>query len=589
MQKLHLVGFTTDQDGLILSARRGARSGGYTLVLDDALAEAVDALRARQEDTDVAGPRSGRADRVESRLPVSEIQVRLRRGRSLKDVAKDAGVEPEWVERFAAPVFAEQAQVIARVRSTFLRRPRLGPSGMRIGDAVRRNLVERGVIMSPAEFDAAWTTQQRADGRWVVRFSFHYRGSNRTLRFDVAEPNGEPVAADSLTGQLAYVTPPPKRPTPRPKAVKPEDDGEAPTAKRAVVSVGFRAEAPPKAVSRPAKERERAAKQMTKAAARRAIEGERGAARKARERSRMLAQREREARADEQRRQREQAARVREAAIAARIAAAEQAEREKAEARAVAARQAERDAARRIARSKAKSAPPKTGGSSKGPARKASAARSAPAGKATPARPSARPRPERVDPQRASAPSRPRTVATSSGPAPRPSAPASSSAPPRPSGPPRPDARVDAVPPPATRRAERRASEVPAAAPRPEARPPHAAREPEPPAPRRRRVEPPVEPRHAEGAAAPQERSGLSGAAVDVYGPEATRALFRAGLVEQAGDGGDGSGGSRKRAAEGPITQPVPAVRAERAAGENGSGPRQRPPGARRTRPLRAT
>ena len=63
------------------------------------------------------------ADRVESRLPIGEIQTRLRRGRSLKDVAKDAGVEQEWVERFAAPVFAEQAEVISRVQGTFYKRP----------------------------------------------------------------------------------------------------------------------------------------------------------------------------------------------------------------------------------------------------------------------------------------------------------------------------------------------------------------------------------------------------------------------------------------------------------------------------------
>jgi hypothetical protein len=49
VQKLHLVGFTTDQTGLILSARRGARSGGYTLALDDALAQAVEELRGRRE------------------------------------------------------------------------------------------------------------------------------------------------------------------------------------------------------------------------------------------------------------------------------------------------------------------------------------------------------------------------------------------------------------------------------------------------------------------------------------------------------------------------------------------------------------
>jgi hypothetical protein len=584
VQKLHLVGFTTDQDGLILSARRGARSGGYTLVLDDALATAVEELRARQDEADEPG---ARGDRAESRLPVSEIQARLRRGRSLKDVAKDAGMELDWVERFAAPVFAEQAQVISRVRNTPLRRPRLGPSGLRIGDAVRRNLVERGVVMSPDEFNAAWTTHQRADGRWIVRFSFHYRGSNKTLRFDVVEPNGEPVAADALTNQLAYVTPPPKRPTPKPKPVKGDAEGEPPTAKRAVVSVGFRPDPPAKAVSRPAKERERAAKEMNKAAARRAIEGERAAAKKARERSRLLAQREREARVEEQRRQREQAARVREAAVAARIAAVEQAERDAAAAKAAAARQAERqaerEAARRAARLKVKArgtaSPSKssTAKSSAGSSKSTSARKTAPAKAATTQKASA----QKAAAQRAAARTTPaRTTPARTNPAVGTSptrAPVAKAGEPvkaaRSSAPPRPDARVHAAPPPsATRRRDEPTAPVPRVEARDAERRAPAARAPEPQPQRRTR-------RDVEADARAEPRPGLSGAAVDVYGPEATRALFRAGLVEQARAGSTSGGSSRA----------VPKA-AEPDSTENGSvaAPRKRPPGARRTRPLRA-
>jgi len=34
MQKLHLVGFTPDHDGLILSARKGAKSGKFVVSVD---------------------------------------------------------------------------------------------------------------------------------------------------------------------------------------------------------------------------------------------------------------------------------------------------------------------------------------------------------------------------------------------------------------------------------------------------------------------------------------------------------------------------------------------------------------------------
>ena len=34
MQQLHLVGFTTDHEGLIFSARKGAKTGSFVLKLD---------------------------------------------------------------------------------------------------------------------------------------------------------------------------------------------------------------------------------------------------------------------------------------------------------------------------------------------------------------------------------------------------------------------------------------------------------------------------------------------------------------------------------------------------------------------------
>ena len=566
MQKLHLVGFTTDQTGLILSARRGARSGSYTLVLDEALAQAVEELRARQDEE--AGV-DARVDRTESRLPVSEIQARLRRGKSLKDVAKDAGVDPEWVERFAAPVFAERAEVIARVQSTFLKRQRLGPSGVRVGDAVRRNLVERGVVMAPDEFTEAWTTHQRPDGRWIVRFGFTYRGNHRLLKYEV-RPNGEVVASDPFTSQLSYVTPP-KRATPRPKPPAP---AEAAGKRAAVVGSGFRPDAPVvrKASSRPAKEREKAAAAMTKAAARRAVEGERAAARKARERAQLLARREREARVEAQRREREAKARAREAAAAARLAAAEQAERERRAAAAAAERQAERERARaarerareqaaRKAAAKKKAAPAKKAAKATKPTKatakktatkqaakattKKAAAKQAAAAKRSPARTEA----ARKVVARARA-ERARKAAVEA----RRAAPATPAKTPA------------STPPPAAARREDGPARPERPAPRPEAAAPPPTRRP--PRPEQRVAAPPPD--------GTQRATGLRGAAIDVHGPEATRALFRAGLAQPAGD-----------PAADPATRPVPAVAPDEGS-ENGQAPQARPSGFRRRRQLRA-
>lgn len=477
VQKLHLVGHTTDHDGLILSARRGARSGGYVLEVDDAVAEAIDAYRARKDER--GAPSNGRSDRAESRLPISEIQARLRRGKSIKDIAKDAGVSPEWVERFSAPVLAERARVIDYVRLASLRRPRLGQSSQRVGDAIRSNLAERGVAISQAEFDDGWTSQQLPNGKWTVRFKVRYRGADKTLRFDLKGVGAEIVAHDQLTQQLSYVAPPIRKPTPvKAAAVPVDDDGK----KRAVVSTGFRPDPDVKPVSRPAKERERAAKEMSKAAARRAGESERAAARKARERAQALAKQARQAEAEASRREKEDAARKKAVAAAARVAADEAARRERELAVATAARNAERARVREAARQRAVKAV-KSRQSPKGAAKAAAKAKAKPADKA-----------------RTAAAVRKRSAAAEEA------------------------ARKRAVQPRLPTATTEAKSSATAAAKAP-------ARKP---ASQRAATRPTSEPRPTAAARVDPARLAEAGAAVEAYGPEATRALFRAGLAERA-------------------------------------------------------
>src|SRR5436305_12747755 len=68
LRKLHLVGLTTDRDGLIFTARKGSKSGGYIVPLDDSVLEAVaDVQRVRnggRPDDDTSGETAADADAV---------------------------------------------------------------------------------------------------------------------------------------------------------------------------------------------------------------------------------------------------------------------------------------------------------------------------------------------------------------------------------------------------------------------------------------------------------------------------------------------------------------------------------------------
>jgi hypothetical protein len=203
------VGFTTDRRGLILSVKRGAKSGGFLVDVDDEILGAVDEARARIEEEAAeaeaaAKPRPDRADRPQSSLAVREIQARLRQGQSIEKVAAQAGVDVAWIERFAAPVRTEMAEVIRTVRTLRYFKQRIGTSGASLGDSVYRNLVERGVTTPRDDLDRAWSARQLADGQWEVRFDYVSRGRPVSVSWAYDEETGKVVGRDRLAGQLAF-------------------------------------------------------------------------------------------------------------------------------------------------------------------------------------------------------------------------------------------------------------------------------------------------------------------------------------------------------------------------------------------------
>ena len=207
MRQLHLVGFTSDHGGLILAGRRGAKSGGYVVTLDDGLLDQIETARKLQRGETFGGDERPTRARSDSALSPREMQARLRAGRSVEAVAAEAGVAVEWVERFAAPVLAEQASAVARAAQLTLRTPRRGDSDRPLQQSVLRNLVDRGVRLTDDEVANGWSALHVLDNEWLIRFRFRSRGRDMDAEWSVNLGTGLLVARNRLGTDLGFVDP----------------------------------------------------------------------------------------------------------------------------------------------------------------------------------------------------------------------------------------------------------------------------------------------------------------------------------------------------------------------------------------------
>ncbi len=214
MRKLHLVGLTTDRDGLIFTARKGSKSGGYIVPLDKKVLAAIAAASAHENgEPEESRPTAGEVDAVprrlrsESALTPREMQARLRAGRTIDEVAAEAGVDHEWVARFAVPILAEQAQVVELARGQVYAKPRLGESAEPLGSSVLQNLSGRGVFMPDDVAHSAWSAFQLHDSVWMVRFRYRSRGKDQEAQWEIDVPTGRLRARNRQASDLGYVGP----------------------------------------------------------------------------------------------------------------------------------------------------------------------------------------------------------------------------------------------------------------------------------------------------------------------------------------------------------------------------------------------
>ncbi|HYD09474.1 MAG TPA: septation protein SepH, partial [Acidimicrobiales bacterium] len=232
MQRLHLVGLTEDADGLIFSTRRGAKSGGFVVSVDPdllAVLEEANGGSAKARKNGRGATRSPRSGTPQSQLSPREMQDLLRGGWTLDEVAAEAGVDVDWVSRFASPVMAEIARVIEHAIDAVFDKPRVGPSALPLGDSVRRNIAERGVRLTDEEFEGGWRAWQQDDETWLVSFTYTSRGRDQEAEWVLDLDEDDLLAGNRLGSQLGHVvstrrrvstTPPPPKPTSKASTAK---------------------------------------------------------------------------------------------------------------------------------------------------------------------------------------------------------------------------------------------------------------------------------------------------------------------------------------------------------------------------------
>jgi hypothetical protein len=117
---LKAIGVSPDGSALLLARNAGAATPGFRLAIDEGLVGALEEARSARDATARARDQLELPPpipaRVESKLTVAEIQNLLRQGRSVDAIAKKAGVDASWVERWEGPIVWERSGTATRAR-----------------------------------------------------------------------------------------------------------------------------------------------------------------------------------------------------------------------------------------------------------------------------------------------------------------------------------------------------------------------------------------------------------------------------------------------------------------------------------------
>jgi hypothetical protein len=150
-------------------------------------------------------PRRRETPTMDTPLSPRDIQQRIRAGESLEELVTASGMDPERVERFAAPVLAEREHMALTALSGSVRR-RGESSGHRpLRTVVAERLLGQGVDAD----EVTWDAWKREDGQWQVSADFELLESERHAEFRF-DPQGRfSLAEDDDARWLAGERPSP--------------------------------------------------------------------------------------------------------------------------------------------------------------------------------------------------------------------------------------------------------------------------------------------------------------------------------------------------------------------------------------------
>jgi hypothetical protein len=169
MRALRVIGLGIDGRTVIVepvTQRPGERREQFTVAVDEDLHAAV-----RGDLPRLGEPEIRREDQMRPR----EIQSRIRAGASIEQLATDAGVPSERIERFAYPVLLERSRMAQLAQKAHPVRAD-GPDVRTLADVVAETFSLRGHDFSAV----TWDSWRGENGKWVVQLRWRAgRSENR--------------------------------------------------------------------------------------------------------------------------------------------------------------------------------------------------------------------------------------------------------------------------------------------------------------------------------------------------------------------------------------------------------------------------